>query len=364
MDRIPLQTLLQPCASDGGVGRNLEYDSRHLAMCQSAEGTPEQEYGQTLIAAQQPDWRKLYALALELSIESRDLRAAVYLTESLCRLQGFDGLSDGLQLVLGWSTQFWSELYPQLDPSDDNDPVERLGTLNRLCRGEYLLGGIQRLTLAQCDALGRVTFYDLKQTAATPEERAQGLTREEIQAIFLSEPIEELRQTADTIQRCVDSAEQLSRFVEQQLGVGQWDATPLIALLRDCSSAVENAYAARAGNKSPRSLVVAPTANNPALSVATEETVTGAQASQLGSPVQASVLATQKMNIATRAEAMAVLDSLCAYFETHEPASPVPLLLQRAKRLIPMSFVDILRELAPDGLQQAMQSVGATRGES
>ena len=68
--------------------------------------------------------------------------------------------------------------------------------------------------------------------------------------------------------------------------------------------------------------------------------------------------------IGPRAESMSVLDGLCAYFETHEPASPVPLLLQRAKRLIPMSFVDILRELAPDGLQQAMQSVGASRGET
>jgi len=364
MDRIPLQTLLQPCASDGGVGRNLEYDSRHLAMCQSAEGTPEQEYGQTLIAAQQPDWRKLYALALELSIESRDLRVAVYLTESLCRLQGFDGLSDGLQLVLGWSRQFWAELYPQLDASDGNDPVERLGVLNRLCRSEYLLGGIQRLTLAKCDALGRVTLYDLKQTAGTPEERAQGLTREEIQAIFLSEPMEDLRHTADTIQGCVESAGQLSHWVEQQLGIGQWDATPLLALLRDCSSAVDNAYTARVGGKPPRPLVVAATTTNSALLAPCEETVAGSQESQQGTPLQAKPAVPQKLNIATRAEAMAVLDSLCAYFETHEPASPVPLLLQRAKRLIPMSFVDILRELAPDGLQQAMQSVGATRGES
>jgi type VI secretion system protein ImpA len=242
--------------------------------------------------------------------------------------------------------------------------VERLGVLNRLCRSEYLLGGIQRQTLAKCDALGRVTLYDLKQTAATPEERAQGLTREEIQAIFLSEPIEDLRRRADTILSCVDSAEQLAGCVEQHLGVGQWDATPLVALLRDCSSAVENAYAARVGGKPPRGPVVAPNAANSLLPAADEETVAGAQDSPPGTPLQANLAVPQKLNIATRAEAMAVLDSLCAYFETHEPASPVPLLLQRAKRLIPMSFVDILRELAPDGLQQAMQSVGATRGES
>ena len=74
-------------------------------------------------------------------------------------------------------------------------------------------------------------------------------------------------------------------------------------------------------------------------------------------------LRVENLKIETRADAMAALDSLCRYFQNHEPASPVPLLLERAKRLIPMSFVDILRELAPDGLSQAMQSVGATSTE-
>ncbi len=368
MDRIPLQTLLLPCASDGNVGQNLEYDSRHLTMTHMAEGTPEQEYGQTLIAAQKPDWRKLHALALELSIESRDLRAAVYLTESLCRLQGFSGLADGLQVILGWTTNFWSELYPQIDPLDDNDPVERLGALNRLCRGEYLLDGLNRLTLASCDALGQVTLTDLKQAVSTPEERASCLTREEIQAIFLSEPLEELQRTGTTIQQCINCVEQLRAFLDEQIGAGQWEASPLLSALRDCLSAVENAHVARSGGARSRVTESTPTQTEVETrqhgDTPSEEVPI---ATSLGAESRATISSAggppKKLVIGTRAEAMTVLDSLCVYFETHEPASPVPLLLQRAKRLIPMSFVDILRELAPDGLLQAMQSVGASRQE-
>lgn len=364
MDRIPLPLLLKPCVSDGGVGRNLEYDSRHLVMSQLAEGTPEREYGQTLVAAQQPDWRKLYETALELSIESRDLRVAVYLTESLCRLQGFAGLADGLQLVLGWTTQYWPELYPQLDPADNNDPVERIGALNRLCRSEYLLGGLQRLPLASSDALGQVTLYELKQAASTPEERAHGLTREEIQAVFLSEQVERLRRTGDLTRQCIDVVEKLREFLDEQLGVGQWDPSPLLNELSDCHSAVENALAARTGAVAS---LVSPERTN-AIQAETNKPMVPPVAQVIDLDDSPAIKPTNPMShkplIETRAQAMAVLDSLCVYFETHEPASPVPLLLQRAKRLIPMSFVDILRELAPDGLQQAMQSVGASRGES
>ncbi len=369
MDRISLQSLLKPCVSDGGVGQNLEYDSRHLAMCQLAEGTPEQEYGQTLVAAQQPNWRMLHEMALELSVESRDLRVAVYLTESLCRLQGFAGLADGLELILGWTTQYWSDLYPQLDAADNNDPVERLGALNRLCRSEYLLSGLQRLTLASSDALGRVTLQDLKQLASTPEERANGLTREEIQAIFLSEELEQLRQTGDSIAQCIDAVEQLSGLLDERIGVGQWDASPLLRALYDCRSAVENAHGARSGPVASHVAASSPNVDE-TQAQSLGDASPGTKAVAMGLDADDGILKSpqlpvqKKLVIGTRAEAMAVLDGLCAYFETHEPASPVPLLLQRAKRLIPMSFVDILRELAPDGLQQAMQSVGASRGET
>jgi type VI secretion system protein ImpA len=45
-----------------------------------------------------------------------------------------------------------------------------------------------------------------------------------------------------------------------------------------------------------------------------------------------------------------VLETLCAYYERYEPASPIPLLLRRAQRLVPMSFLEIVRELAPAGV--------------
>jgi type VI secretion system protein ImpA len=48
-----------------------------------------------------------------------------------------------------------------------------------------------------------------------------------------------------------------------------------------------------------------------------------------------------------------MMDKISSFFERSEPSSPVPLLMQRAKRLVSMSFMDILADIAPDGVKQA-----------
>ena len=48
------------------------------------------------------------------------------------------------------------------------------------------------------------------------------------------------------------------------------------------------------------------------------------------------------------------LERISDYFRQHEPSSPVPLLLDRAKRLVAKDFVEILRDLTPTGVAEAL----------
>ncbi len=50
------------------------------------------------------------------------------------------------------------------------------------------------------------------------------------------------------------------------------------------------------------------------------------------------------------------------YFRMNEPSSPMPMLLQRAKRLVTMDFMEILRDLTPGGVPQAEVIAGVTSG--
>jgi type VI secretion system protein ImpA len=60
----------------------------------------------------------------------------------------------------------------------------------------------------------------------------------------------------------------------------------------------------------------------------------------------------------TREDVLKLLDQVCAYYAKHEPSSPVPLLVERAKRLASMSFLDIVRDLADKGLPQVEAWIG------
>jgi type VI secretion system protein ImpA len=62
----------------------------------------------------------------------------------------------------------------------------------------------------------------------------------------------------------------------------------------------------------------------------------------------------------SREDALHALELAAAYFRTNEPSSPLPLLIDRAKRLAPLPFLEILRDLAPDGLAQAQTVAGTT----
>ena len=52
-----------------------------------------------------------------------------------------------------------------------------------------------------------------------------------------------------------------------------------------------------------------------------------------------------------------MLDKICDYYLRSEPSSPVPLILNRAKRLVSKDFMTIMKDLAPGGVSE-VASVG------
>ena len=57
-------------------------------------------------------------------------------------------------------------------------------------------------------------------------------------------------------------------------------------------------------------------------------------------------------------DATRALEAVAEYFRRNEPSSPVPLLLDRAKRLVSKSFLEVLEEMAPEGLPGARAAGG------
>jgi len=130
MGAIDVAGLLEPVSAESPCGEDLEY-AGVMELDRLAQGRPEQEIGGTLVPAEEPDWREVHRLALELSASTRDLRVLVRLAQALLRTDGFPGLRDGVALLRGVVERYWDGLYPPLDP-DDRDPTFRVNTLASL----------------------------------------------------------------------------------------------------------------------------------------------------------------------------------------------------------------------------------------
>jgi type VI secretion system protein ImpA len=74
-------------------------------------------------------------------------------------------------------------------------------------------------------------------------------------------------------------------------------------------------------------------------------------------------MGTQTGEIRSREEAIRAIDAAVLFFRKYEPSSPVPLLLERARRLVSKGFMEVLEDIAPDGLAQA-RIIGGIRGEA
>ena len=63
-------------------------------------------------------------------------------------------------------------------------------------------------------------------------------------------------------------------------------------------------------------------------------------------------------SIENRQDAVRAINLVCAYLERWEPTNPAQLLLRRAERLIDKNFLQLVRDLAPDAVNDVARILG------
>ena len=67
--------------------------------------------------------------------------------------------------------------------------------------------------------------------------------------------------------------------------------------------------------------------------------------------------------VKSRQDAIRALDAVADFFRRTEPSSPIPLFLERAKRLVSKDFLEVLADIAPEAVAQARAAGGLREGE-
>jgi type VI secretion system protein ImpA len=342
MTASDLAPLLLPVSDDAPSGPAIEYDDQFIELERIARGVAQEEDadGKVVREAREPDWAEVERLGRELAARSKDLRVGVYLARAMLAQHGLPGFRDGLELIRGYVSDFWPSVHPQLDPDDGDDPAGRLNQLAELKDNDRVLRELRQSPLTKSRQFGRISYRDFAvATGLLPplkhdDGRLPDASR--IEAAFADTPIETLMATHTAIAGSLESLSAIDRAVDEAVGAGKGvDLMPLEKQLGEMKKLVDLEVAKRGGGAHP--LVNGEDAAAPAAETPRGVAGPGAAA---GGPCR------------SRDDVLLLIDRICRYYADYEPSSPVPLILNRTKRLVTMNFLDILKELTPGGVQE------------
>ncbi|MEO6598867.1 MAG: type VI secretion system protein TssA [Polyangiaceae bacterium] len=342
MASIDIEKLLEPIADELPCGPNLEYDAEFLNLERIAQGKPEQRMGDSIRAAEPPDFDQVLQQAAAVLARSKDLRVAVLFARALCHQRGFPGLSDGLALIAGLLDRYLPTVHPQLDPEESNDATMRITAIAGLCAAD-ILAALRSRPIIVSRSFGPVSLRDFAVAAgnAAPLPDAPKLELSSIEAAFQEVDLPALKEAAAAIKSCAKSLAEIEALFDRETSGQGPELGPLLDIVRQAQHAVGARLERR----------VSPDEIPQPSSEAQEPTVSGG-AERVSSDGA----------IRSREDVVRALDRICEYYAAFEPSSPLPLLLKRSKRLVSMSFLDIMREIAPDGVSQVESIAGKVEG--
>ena len=328
---IEVDKFIAPLEDGNPSGPNLEYDPAFQALERAIIGRPEQAIGDTVKPAEEPDWADVLERAEALLGRARDLRVVMALLTALLRTEGFIGFAVGLTLLHGLLEGQWDTVHPQLDAEDNNDPTSRINSLVGLAAVDGLLKGVRETPVVRSKTLGRFSLRDIR-IASGKLPIPTGLTEPpravQIDAAFREADVEVLQALAGSIASALQHVDAIDRLLIDKVGARAPELKPLVLDLTELKHLLTDKLSARGG------------------AIAT----VGAEGASSGASADGSQGDGQ---VVSREDVVRQIDRLCEYYRRHEPSSPVPLLLQRAKRLVAKDFLEIIRDLTPSGVAEA-----------
>lgn len=337
---IDVQALVAPISDDAPSGPDLEYDPEFGELETVSRGKAEQQFGDTVIPAEEPEWRDVAARSEALLGRSKDLRVAVLAARAAMHMDQMRGLAAGLELLKELTERYWDTLHPDLDHEDNDDPTMRLNALAPLADPETFLRELRGTYVVASPQHGRVAIRDLliaeNKLAPAADETPMSATQIAgiVQAVAAESP--------EPLQAALASVEHLKALESFLSEKGVITQAPDLRPMRDMvqSAAKVAAEALRASGGEAEG--------------AEGEAAEGGEGGEGGDAAPKRISG----QILSREDAVRVLENVCKFIEQSEPSNPAPLLIRRAQRLMSRNFMEIIQDLAPDSVDQIKKLAG------
>lgn len=349
LDGFDLARFLQPIEGDNPAGVDLREDfspssayyrlrdarAEARAAERAMDATPEE-------TAVPPHWRTIEELAARaLESQSKDLEVAAWYTEALLRHHGFDGLAAGIKLMHGLVDAFWDTIFPRPDEDGLETTVAGVAGLNGVGGDGTLAQPIRKVALFR-DVQGRpIALWQIEQADALqslePDRRqariaAGALSLEMVEKAAAQMPREHWAALIPAVREALAAWQALGEALDAKAG----SAAPPTSAVRGLLEAVLAAALRFAGANAPGEGEAAEAASGgPA----------GEAAAAGGAPARGPA---RPGEIASREDALKLLDEVARWFRRVEPHSPLSYTLEEAVRRGRMTLPELLQETLQD----------------
>lgn len=326
-----VEALQRPINEASPCGDDLEYDPAFTALASLAQGKAEQQFGDTVIPAVEPDWRQVAEQADAVLRRSKDVRAAMLLLRAATRLDGMPGFASGLGLLTGLLDTYWDGIHPKLDADDDNDPTMRLNALMPLTDDAMVLRDLYDARVGVARGVGAIRVRDIAIAHSLIGAAGGEPTYSTAQ---IQGALEEIHAEHPAAVQSLLEVRATIAALHELLGVrtGRHDAVDMDGL-RSLGNLLHKVAASAVGSPLQAEADVAP--------------ATEAETAASGNAASPAVA---RGEITTRQDALHMLDRVISYLIQAEPGNPAPLLIERAKKLIGVDFFEIMANLAPNAM--------------
>ena len=333
------QSLLEPISPEQPCGVSLEDTAvlssldalRLFGQARSPEAPPDVDGDEKELAKAKPplEWDRIRVDALDGLSKSKDLRLLAYLGTALLRTDGLPAFAQVLTTAAQWIETYWAQVYPALE----EDAIARRNALNCFADPMAVVDRVWRLPLVASRQHGRFSLRDIEiargQAApgvmeARPEESA-------INDAFAELALEELTALDTSVTAAIAALNGIDARMRSEGGPEVApDFGPLVTQFAKLSRVCREQLAVRL----------------PAGADGTAATAADGAAGFKGGA------------ITSRQDAVRALDAVAEYFRRSEPSSPIPLFVERAKRLVAKDFLEVLADIAPEALTVARSAGG------
>jgi type VI secretion system protein ImpA len=340
--------LLEPLSADAPCGKNLEDTDKLSALDvyqifgQTSLEPPKREPGdpvpkESRKSDRPPNWAEIRDEALTALGASKDLRVLTHFGAAVLRTDGIPAFARTLGIASHWLAVYPTQVYPLID----EDALFRQNALNCFADPVAVIDGLRRTPIVSHRQHGRFSLRDLEIVGGqtTPVGDEPRPDSGQIDAAFNATELAELKAFVETIDGALTA---LGAMDSAMRTASNGEFAPSFDPLSSTFKKMAAAIRAR---------------------VAVHPSATAADAGETPAGEGAAPGMVAVGAIKSRQDAIRALEAAAEFFRRNEPSSPIPLFLDRAKRLVSKDFLEVLADVAPEALPQA-RSAGGLRDES